>query len=82
MPQKNLLNKNNILNIAFALSVKVIFIFLTITPFLCPNMIYKRLMLTAIHCINFLVIISDFHLIPVLYLISTTYEDKAIINIL
>ena len=67
---------------AFALSVKVTFIFLTTVPSLYLNMIYKRLILIAIYCINLLVTISDFYLIPVLYLVSTIYKDKAIINIL
>ena len=82
MPQKDLLNKNNALNIAFTLSVEVTFIFLTTAPSLYPNIIYKRLILTAIYCIDFLVTVPDLYLIPVLYLVSTTYEDKAIINIL
>ena len=62
--------------------MKVTFIFLIITLSLYPNIIYKWLILTAIYCINLLVTIFDFYLILVLYLISTTYKDKAIINIL
>ena len=82
MPQKDLLNENDALNIAFILSVKVTFTFLTLTPSLYPNIIYKRLILTAVYYINFLVTVFNFYLIPVLYLVSTTYEDEAIINIL
>ena len=82
MPQKDLLNKNDISNIAFILSVEVIPIFLTIALSLYLNIIYKRLILIAIYCINFLVTVPDLYLIPALYLVSTTYEDEAIINIL
>ena len=45
-------------------------------------MIYERLTLTAVYYINFLVTVPDLHLILVLHLISTTYEDKAITNTL
>ena len=82
MPQKGLLNKNNASNIAFALSVEVTSIFLTTAPSLYLNIIYKRLTLIAIYCINLLVTVSDFYLIPIPYPASTTYKDKAIINIL
>ena len=81
-PQKDLLNKNNALNIAFTLSVEVTFTFLTITPSLYLNMIYKRPTLTAVYYINFLVTVPNFYLIPVLCLVSTTYKDKATTNIL
>ena len=81
-PQKDLLNKNNVLNIAFTLSVKVIFTFITTALSLCLNIIYKWPILIAVYCIDFLVTVFDFYLIPVLYLISTTYKDKAITNIL
>ena len=56
--------------------------FLTTTLPLCPNMIYKWLILIAIHSINFLVTVFDFYLIPVPLPVSTTYKDKAITNIL
>ena len=56
--------------------------FLTIAPSLYPNIIYKRLILIAVYCINPPITVFDFYLIPVLYSISTTYEDKAITNIL
>ena len=81
-PQKGLLNKNNALNIAFTLSVEVTFTFLTIALSLCLNIIYKQLTLTAVYYIDFLVTVFNFYLIPVLYLVSTTYKDKVIINIL
>ena len=67
---------------AFALSIKVISIFLTTAPSLYLNMMYKRLTLIAIYCIDLPVTIFNFYLILVLYLISTTYKDKAITNIL
>ena len=67
---------------AFTLSVKAIFIFLTTTLSLYLNMIYKQLILTAVYYINLPVTIPNLYLILVLYLISTTYKDKAIINIL
>ena len=56
--------------------------FLTTAPSLCPNTIYKRLILIAIHCINLPVTVPNFYLIPVLYPVSTTYKDEAITNIL
>ena len=67
---------------AFTLSIKVTFIFLTTALSLCLNMIYKRPILTAVYCIDFLVTVFNLYLIPVLYLVSTTYKDKVIINIL
>ena len=68
--------------VTFILSVEVTFIFLTTALSLCPNIIYKRLTLTAIYYINFLVTVPNLHLILVLYLVSTTYKDKAITNTL
>ena len=56
--------------------------FLTTAPSLYPNMIYKWLTLTAVYYINFPVTVPNFYLIPVLYLVSTTYKDKTITNIL
>ena len=82
MPQKDLLNKNDISNIAFTLSVEVTLTSLITSPSLYLNMIYKRLMLIAVYHINFLVTVSNFHLIPVPHPVSTTYEDKAITNTL
>ena len=46
------------------------------------NVIYKRPTLAVIYCINPLVTIPNFHLVLALYLISTTYKDKAITDML
>ena len=62
--------------------MEVTFTFLTTALSLCLNIIYKRPTLIAVYCINFLVTIFNFYLTPVPYLVSTTYEDKAITNIL
>ena len=62
--------------------MEVIFTFLTTAPSLCPNMIYKWLILTAVYYINLLVTVFDFYLILVPYPVSITYEDKVITNIL
>ena len=67
---------------AFALSIEITFIFLTITLSLYLNIIYKRLTLTAVYYINLLVTIPNFYLILVPYSVSTTYKDKAITNTL
>ena len=67
---------------AFTLSVKATFIFLTTALSLYLNIIYKRLTLTAVYCINLPVTVPNLYLIPVLYPVSTTYKDKAITNIL
>ena len=67
---------------AFALSIKTTSIFLTTAPSLYLNIIYKQPTLIAVYCINFLVTVFDFHLILVLYSVSTTYEDEAITDIL
>jgi len=45
-------------------------------------MIYKQLILTTIYCIDPLVTIPSLYLAPALYLVSTTYKDKVITNIL
>ena len=67
---------------AFILNIKVTFIFLTTALSLYPNIIYKWLTLTAIYYINFLITVPNFYLILVLYLVSITNKDKAIINTL
>ena len=82
MPQKDLLNKNDVLNIAFTLSIEVTPTFLITALSLYLNIIYKRPTLTAVYYINLLVTVPNFHLIPVLYLVNTTYKDKVITNIL
>ena len=45
-------------------------------------MIYKWPTLVAIYYINLLVTVPNSYLILVLYLVSTTYKDEAITNIL
>ena len=77
-----MLNKNNALNIAFALNIEVTFNFLITALSLYPNIIYEWLTLTAIYCINFLVTVFNFYLILVLCLVSITYKNKAITDIL
>ena len=67
---------------AFALSVKVTFTFLTTTPSLCLNIIYKQLILATIHRTDLLVIAFNLYLVPAPYLVSTIYEDEALTNIL
>ena len=82
MPYQGPLNKNNILSQAFTLSVEVIFIFLTTASSLYLNTIYKRPILVAIYYTDFPVTIPNLYLFPALYLVNTTYKDKAITNIL
>ena len=77
-----MLNENDASNMAFALSVEATFISLTTAPSPYLNMIYEWLTLIAIYCINLSVTVPDFYLILVLYLVSTTYKDEAITNIL
>ena len=67
---------------AFILSVEVTFISLITAPSLYLNIIYKWLILIAVYRINFLVTIFNFYPILALRLISTTYKDKVITNIL
>ena len=67
---------------AFTLSVKATFIFLTTAPSLYLNIIYKRLTLTAVYCINLPVTIPNLYLVPAIYLISIIYKDKALTNTL
>ena len=67
---------------AFTLSVEVTPISPITASSLCPNMIYKRPMLTAVYCINLPVTIFNFYLILALRPISTTYKDEVITNIL
>ena len=62
--------------------MKVIFTFLTTAPSLCLNIIYKQPILIAVYYINLPVTVPNFYLIPVPHPVSTTYEDKAITNIL
>jgi len=55
---------------------------LTTAPPLYLNIIYKRLILTAIYRINLLVTISNLYLVLALCLVSTIYKDKALTNVL
>jgi hypothetical protein len=54
---------------------------LTTTPPLYLNIIYKRLILTAVYCINLLVTVSNLYLVLAPYLVSTTYKDKVTTNV-
>ena len=47
-----------------------------------PNVIYKQLTPVAVYRINPLVTIPNLYLVLALYLVSTTYKDKAITNML
>ena len=67
---------------AFTLSVKVTFTFLTTTPSLYLNIIYERLILIAVYRINLPVTVFNLYLILAPRLISTIYKDKAITDIL
>ena len=79
MPQKDPLNENNILNIAFALSIKVILTSLTTALSLYLNIIYKWLILIAVYYINLLVTTPNFYLVLALYLANTIYKDEALV---
>ena len=46
------------------------------------NIIYKQLILIAVYYTDFPVTVPDFYSIPAVYLVSTVYKDKALINIL
>jgi len=81
MPQKNPLNKSDALNTAFVLSAEVTLISLVTAPSL-SKIIYKRLVLAAVYYINPLVTIPNLYLVPTPYLVSTTYKDEVITNVL
>jgi hypothetical protein len=55
---------------------------LTTTPPLYLNIICKQLTLTAVYRTDLLVTAPDLYLVLALYLVSTTYKDKALTNIL
>jgi len=55
---------------------------LTTAPPLCLNIIYEQLILTAVYSTNLLVTVPNLYLVLALYLVSTTYKDKAITDIL
>jgi len=44
--------------------------------------IYKQLILAAVHHTNPLVTVPNLYLVPALYLVSTTYKNKVITNVL
>ena len=62
--------------------MEVTLTFLITAPSLYLNTIYKRLTLAAVYYIDFLVTIPNLYLLLALYLVSTIYKDKALINIL
>ena len=82
MPYQGPLNKNNTLSQASALNIEVAPTSLTTTLSLFKK-IYKQLTLLVVYRLNPLAIALNF-LRPslVLYLVSTTYKDKAITDIL
>ena len=55
---------------------------LTTAPPLYLNIIYKQLILTAVYHTNLLVTVPNLYLVLALYLVNTTYKDKAITNVL
>ena len=55
---------------------------LTTTLPLYPNIIYKQPILTAVYYTNLLVAITNLYLVLALYLVSTTYKNKALTNTL
>jgi len=61
--------------------MEVTLISLATTPSLSKR-IYKRLILAAVHYTNPLVTVPNLYLVLAPYLISTTYRDKVITNIL
>ena len=76
-----MLNKSNALNIASILSIEVTPISLA-TALSLFKRIYKRPVLVAVYHTNLLVIVPNLYLVLALYLVSTTYKDKVITNIL
>jgi hypothetical protein len=67
---------------ASALNIEATPTSLTTTPSLYLNIIYKRLILTAVYRTNLLVTAPNLYLVLALYLVSTTYKNKATTNIL
>ena len=80
MPYQGPLNKNNVLSQVSALNIGVTPTSLTTAP---PSFkkIYKQLIL-AVHHSNPLAIVPNLYLALALYLVSTIYKDKALINTL
>jgi len=81
MPQKDPLNKSDVLNTASILSAEVMLISLATAPSLSKR-IYKQLILVAVYYTDPLVTIPNLYLIPALYLVSTTYKDEVTTNVL
>jgi len=77
MPQKDLLNESNILNMASVLSVEVTLISLATAPSLS-----ERIIPVAVYHTNPLVTVPDFYLVPAPHLASTIYRDEVITNVL
>ena len=82
MPLQGPLNKNDVLSQASALNIEVAPTSLTTTLPLYLDIIYKRLILIAVYYINLPVTIPNLYLVLALYLVSTTYKDKATTNVL
>ena len=81
MPYYGPLNKNNTLSQASTLNIEVAPTSLTTTP--PPSKkIYKQLMLAAIYYTNLLATSPNLYLAPTLYLVSTTYKDEVITDVL
>ena len=55
---------------------------LTTAPSPYPNANYERLILAAVYRIDPLVTVPNLYLVPAPHLVSTTYKDEAITNIL
>ena len=81
-PHQGLLNKNDALSQASVLNVEVTLTSLTTASPLYLNIIYKQLILTAVYHTNLLVTIPNLYLVLALYLVNTTYKDKALTNAL
>ena len=81
MPYQGPLNKNNALSQASAVNVEVAptSLITTLPP---SKKIYKQLTLVAVYYTDLLATNPNLYLAPTLHLISTTYEDKVITNIL
>ena len=81
MPYQGPLNRNDVLSQAFTLNIEVASTSLTAAP---PpfKKIYKQLILAAVYRTNLLATNPNLYLALTLYLVSTTYKDKVITDIL
>ena len=66
---------------ASILSTEAILISLATTSSLSKR-IYKQLILTAVYHTNYPITVPNLYLVLALYLVSTTYKDKALTNTL